>query len=225
MPSAASDTRPRPDDAPADVLARIREQTRELHRSLERRAPLLDPELTLPAYLGWLVLMRDFHARIEQALQAAGFESATGWSHRSRVALAAQDLAVLSLQPEIVSHAEGCFEGLEFPSSVAGLAGALYVVEGSALGGQVILKLLGRRLGLSAQRGASFFAPHGEDPGPHWAACIELLHELARDDALADSIVAGAEQTFQALDTAAGRWQAGGVRLTDAATIRPTADS
>ena len=210
----ATETEARQVDAPADVLTRIRAQTRELHRSVERRVPLFDPGLDLPAYVGWLRLMGAFHARVEQALQAAGFEAATGWTHRSRAELAAQDLAALGLQPDGIDHADRCFAGLELPATVPGLAGALYVVEGSALGARVILKQVGRQLGLSAQHGASFLAPHGEDPGPRWSACLELLHALARDDARADAIVAGAVQTFGALDQAAARWQAGSLRTT-----------
>ncbi|MDT8295496.1 hypothetical protein RQ744_16070, partial [Roseomonas mucosa] len=53
--------------------------------------------------------------------------------------------------------------------------GALYVLEGSALGGQVILRRAEAALGLGPERGASFHASLGRPVGEGWRRFRQAL--------------------------------------------------
>ena len=50
----------------------------------------------------------------------------------------------------------------------AAIVGALYVIEGSTLGGKVIARQLAAHLGLNAAKGARFFHGHGAATEAHW---------------------------------------------------------
>ncbi|MCC3160472.1 biliverdin-producing heme oxygenase [Hymenobacter sp. 15J16-1T3B] len=74
------------------------------------------------------------------------------------------------------------------------LLGAMYVLEGSTLGGQVIARQLARA-GLAPRR---YFSGHAEQTGALWKSFCQLLGAEATADNEA-AIVAAAIQTFQLL--------------------------
>ena len=76
--------------------------------------------------------------------------------------------------------------------------GALYVVEGAALGGQIVARHLFARHGLTAERGASFFANGGDPVGPRWKAFRAILDATEEFG----SVLAGATATFLAFESA-----------------------
>ena len=78
----------------------------------------------------------------------------------------------------------------------------MYVLEGSTLGGRVILRQLTPRLGVRAGEGASFLAGYGEDTGKHFKAFGEALRTFVAREGGLDRIVAGARATFASFE----RW-------------------
>ena len=78
--------------------------------------------------------------------------------------------------------------------------GALYVLEGSTLGGRVIMKMLLRQPGTPLRpEHLNFFAGYGEETGPKWTALVSVLNQWEHESA---TIVEAADQTFQCLS----RW-------------------
>ncbi|MES2784137.1 MAG: biliverdin-producing heme oxygenase [Pseudomonadota bacterium] len=85
-------------------------------------------------------------------------------------------------------------------ASPAALFGSLYVLEGSALGGQVISRRLLQLHGLTADRGAAYFNGHGSDTGRMWRQFRNLLDaELVDSQANRALASASACRTFDAL--------------------------
>lgn len=76
----------------------------------------------------------------------------------------------------------------------AQLLGAMYVLEGSTLGGQVIA----RQLAAAGIEGRTFFASRAERTGPLWKQFGQLLEAAAASED-ADAVVASAILTFQTL--------------------------
>lgn len=70
--------------------------------------------------------------------------------------------------------------------------GALYVLEGSALGGRMILKHLAARG--ADLRGLQFLDPHGEAVSERWRAVVALIE---RETSAVDQVVEGAIAAFQ----------------------------
>jgi heme oxygenase len=75
------------------------------------------------------------------------------------------------------------------------LLGAMYVLEGSTLGGQVI----SRQLAKANIPLRSYFSGYGERTGPLWKVFCQLLSQEATPDNQA-AIVQSASLTFQKLD-------------------------
>lgn len=120
----------------------------------------------------------------------------------------AQDLAALGWPwPAHAATADPC-AGLHLPDALAAL-GSLFVVEGSALGGQVIVRRLGTQAALAPA--LRYFQGHGEATRARWRRFCALLAEVERecsDTPLPGpprwcSAVQAAQATFDALCHAA----------------------
>ncbi len=72
-----------------------------------------------------------------------------------------------------------------------------YVLEGSALGGRVILRQL-KPLGLSEAAGASYFAGDGPETGRRWTTFLARL-EAVGTPKRRPGVIAGAFRAFEAL--------------------------
>ncbi|TXD71199.1 biliverdin-producing heme oxygenase, partial [Mitsuaria sp. TWR114] len=78
--------------------------------------------------------------------------------------------------------------------------GSLYVLEGSALGGQVLTPMLLARHGLTPERGAAYFHGFGERTGAMWREFRQLADAQAgANETDRDAACHAAVQTFQAL--------------------------
>jgi heme oxygenase len=74
--------------------------------------------------------------------------------------------------------------------------GALYVIEGSTLGGLIITQMIRKQLGLN-QKGLSFFQSYGEHSTTMWDTFKLTLNQQADTIADADTIIAAAAATFR----------------------------
>jgi heme oxygenase len=184
-----------PPESPA-ILPRLRLETRPFHDAVEQNPfnlALGTGTVTAADTAQFLAKMYGFLESYEAQLHAhaAAFGPAWKLDYRYRAPLILQDLARLGhdaappLYPEQLP-----------PTSRAQLLGAMYVLEGSTLGGQVIARQLDKA-GIAAH---AFFTGRAERTGPLWKVFCEQLTEAAEtgeDDPAA--IVAGAVHTFQAL--------------------------
>ncbi len=136
------------------------------------------------------------YARTLQVLHAvrAGWEPVLDrffpGQQRPHLARLAADLAVLQRAPLPAApppHA----------GNIAEAWGVRYVLEGSALGGRVLLEQAAA-IGLSATHGARYFAGEGAETGRHWADFLAQL-DAAATDAATPAIIDGARAGFSAL--------------------------
>lgn len=182
------------------VLAELRLATAEMHKAVERKTPFFDPAFDRMAYVRWLDVMHPFYAAVDAAVRESGFGRASGWDYRPRCGLIETDLMHLATRgPAEVRGSIGLLQPVAALRTVGEVAGMLYVIEGSSLGGQVLLKVLGRAAGVTASAGASFFSPHGDDPRPRWGAYIELLGRSCTDSGSVQDAVRGATVAFSVL--------------------------
>jgi heme oxygenase len=145
----------------------------------------------------WEVLVRP---RLPASLQA-------WFDERSRWPLLERDLAALGLRPAEVPDPVAA---LALPDRAA-LFGSLYVLEGSALGGQVIARRAQQLWSLGPDNGAAYFNGWGARTGARWAEFRALLHREADAPAAAQhSACLGAVATFEALQACFARVLADG---------------
>ena len=74
--------------------------------------------------------------------------------------------------------------------------GALYVIEGSTLGGKIISKMMAKQLNIENNKGLSFFSGYGEETERMWASFKELLNRQPQNEADAELIINAANDTF-----------------------------
>lgn len=178
------------------LLDHLRARTRSLHEALERdsgMAVLLRDDLTETAYAALLARLHGFYAPLDAAL--APHYAALGLAPADRAGRLARDLDALGapLRPGTPETSAAAAPSA-FASEGEAL-GALYVVEGAALGGHVIARHVGRTLGLTPARGLAFFSSDGAHVGARWKAFVA---HLDASDASPTAVVAGATSTFHA---------------------------
>lgn len=82
-------------------------------------------------------------------------------------------------------------------NTVGQLVGALYVIEGSTLGGQLISRSLNQHLGLTLNTGARFFYGYGEQTALMWQSFIDFADCISGDETQCQAAEQSAWQTFQ----------------------------
>ncbi|GBU18586.1 MULTISPECIES: biliverdin-producing heme oxygenase [Methylobacterium] len=175
---------------------RLREETAAPHEALERDLDWQARVASLDGYRDLLARLRGFHATLEPEIAGALGDDAF-LDPRRRIEALDADLACLGLTPAAV-------EALPRPQSL-GLAGpdealgALYVFEGSTLGGILIGRHVRALHGLSPEEGCAYYAGRGERAGPMWRSFCERLDAVGETPGAAEAVSAGAARTFRAM--------------------------
>lgn len=180
------------------LAQRLRLETRDHHDRIELAFDLDGRLASRAAYRDLLVRLHGFHSGFEAAARPrlSGTDFAR---YLDRGALIARDIAALDAASGALGVNAEAHEGppLELPDRASAL-GALYVVEGSILGGVLIAKEVGRRLGLSAEGGAAFFAGHGRETARTWAEFCRMLDAEAGSE-IGDEAIASAGRTYRVM--------------------------
>ncbi|PJJ79669.1 biliverdin-producing heme oxygenase [Mucilaginibacter auburnensis] len=135
-------------------------------------------------YFGGLELLIDKHINTQNL---------PDYTDRRKTAALANDLTNLkgNLPPKA--------EDTELPqiNNLLQAFGALYVIEGSTLGGKIISKMVQQHLGITDGQGLSFFNGYGEDTGNKWVQFQQKLNAIAPTEAQQTEVIAAANNTFE----------------------------
>lgn len=181
----------------APLFERLRTETALAHRDLESRLDLASDTLDVPRYVRLLRNFRRATAAYETVVASVlpaplqpMFES------RRKTAMLDDDLRFFDARPDDHAPEQAAMEhlvGLDRHAAV----GAMYVFEGSTLGGAVVARHLERQLGLKTLQGRSYFTPYPGRTGAMWHAFKERVDATVGDDPSAhDAIVCCAGATF-----------------------------
>ncbi|RZA00252.1 MAG: biliverdin-producing heme oxygenase [Proteobacteria bacterium] len=178
------------------LLEEIRSRTEPLHRELEA---VLDIPFQVNTPAQYTALLAEFHALYgpwEAALsQYADQFAGLGIQlpARNRVPNLEKDLRQVGGEALLQSASPSAAQLNSFPEAL----GFLYVLEGSTLGGQVLVRLFRERLGLPSEA-LHFFNSHGPQVGKMWKEfCAGLQTFEATASAEENSaVVAGARMGF-----------------------------
>jgi heme oxygenase len=164
------------------VLGRLRAATGDLHRRIEQRIDLAD-RLSDPDRR--VATIRRF-----AAFHMAGEATLAPWRARVPGLGAGRRQSVLrrfaTTQP---------LPPFPAPANRAEALGMLYVLEGSTLGGRLILRTLARR-GIHDRR-LAFLDPHGAETGARWRGFLAVLARELDDGRLAGDACHGAVAAFR----------------------------
>jgi heme oxygenase len=193
-------------DQPAPVPANLREReaahvvlkrlTAGAHAQIET---LIHVEARLGCRDDYRMLLERFwglHLPLEAALAELDWRgSGLSMAERARVPMLRADLMALGHVPHTLAALPLC-PALPPLDSRAAALGCLYVLEGSTLGGRIVLKQLRSSLGLTPASGAAFYAGHGARTGTLWRAFVEALDAGVETAAEQAAAVESALATF-----------------------------
>jgi heme oxygenase (biliverdin-IX-beta and delta-forming) len=196
--------------AGATFLGRLRSETQALHASAEGS---IAAAVRLHDVDGYARLLRSLHplyASIEAQLAAfpdwSTLEPPLDLVRRRRAHLIDADLRALGAFGSCSGVRRGALPVLEeFPRAF----GALYVVEGSRLGGCVLARQASRAVGGVVEGACRFLRSDGSEVGPLWRELRTALGRYAtHSGSLArDAVVSGAIDTFYCFDRQLARWE------------------
>lgn len=184
------------------VITSLRQATRDRHTALEGilQLNLLSHRSYLDALRGFELFLSMWEPRIDAALE---LPLRDWFASRSRRRLLQRDLAQLHSGRDEQEHAHQVCEQAVYRIELVGAAatfGSMYVLEGSALGGQVIARAARVSLGLTPENGAAYFNGKGRHTAASWAEFRMLLEEqVGPDPAACQQACNAACQTFDAL--------------------------
>jgi heme oxygenase len=179
----------------------LRDSTRVQHARLEERVAIERRVRDRAAYVDLLKRFHGFYVPVEERL--AGFADAF-WvngidlEERLKARKLKGDLCAFGEPASTPANAELVPAMTTFSCAV----GCLYVLEGSTLGGQIIMRHVRESLSLDAATGAAFFSGYGPRTGSMWQAFLKFLGALPFDEQERAQAIGAARQTFESLE----RW-------------------
>jgi heme oxygenase len=183
------------------VLERLRARTGPLHVRLETTVSTLGLAANETGYRRYLEKLLGFHVPLEldlsrvRGLDALGLEREA----RSKVPLLRADLAALGVDAKAQRNLGWCTSSPPV-REVAAALGALYVVEGATLGGQVLFRELSARMPRTMQLASRYLRVYGAATGTRWQTFVQSLATLESEaeQQLAEQTAAA---TFEAIET------------------------
>lgn len=179
---------------------RLKLATTTVHERLHRHpgfAAVASGGVALDDYRALLGRLYGFHAPFETSLGEPP----------QRTRRLESDLAVLGLDEERIRALPLC--GFIPPTGTSSRRlGALYVIEGSALGGLVLARGLDGLLGRGATEGRAFFMGEGRGARRAWSTFLHQLSMLDGDPAAEAEAIDAARETFAAFESWLERWRA-----------------
>ncbi len=182
-----------------NIINKLRIHTSTLHSALEQTSlsvSLLDENVSQDDCVAYLQKMREIVAFYEAKVFSGLSETLTDLPKREKLLLIDKDLKYLA--PHALSSTIFKNPVAENPS-VAYALGCMYVMEGSTLGGKVILKHVSKALGIIPEQGGSYFAGYGEETGHYWKSFLHILQEYSANNDADDEIIRGAKDTFTSI--------------------------
>ncbi|PZO01124.1 MAG: hypothetical protein DCF28_10385 [Alphaproteobacteria bacterium] len=173
--------------------------TREVHERLHHHSGLAAVQsgsIDTQGYTRLLARLYGFHEPFER--EARLVPTRTAWLEN--------DLAAFGIGPEPLAALPRC-GGFPDLSSDEAMLGALYVVEGSALGGVTLARRLEGLVGHGTLDGRSFFSGNGSRTGDAWRAYLLRLSNASRAIEDRATITAAAVATFALFEQWIDGWE------------------
>lgn len=180
------------------ILAELKQRTAHQHQQTEDGVDLMRDDFSLKEYQNLLIRFYAFYKPFEARMQSAIEEKAIAFDYTARLNMPRlqNDLQSLGMTKEEIAAIEP-FDSLPTLESPEKIFGALYVVEGSTLGGQVIARHLKEKFGLDETSGIAFFSGYGKETGKMWNAFREKISGFAETTDNHEEIVKSANATFE----------------------------
>ena len=173
---------------------RLREQTQAHHQALEKAIiPFIKNIRSTDDYAALLLIFYTYFGGVELLIdEALDSESMSDYPQRRKAAALLNDLGVLNVTVQPLA------DGNVLPEIKNNLQalGAMYVMEGSTLGGIHIRKMIGDRLPQLTADAFTFFNGYGNDTQEMWQKFKMNVDAAATSRADEEIIIAAANDMF-----------------------------
>ena len=178
-------------------LDQLRKSTANIHHQVEAlpvSRSLMSDQVTLEDYLFYMRCMQEVMEAYDDVIIPRIKPYFPDVEERKKLPSLSKDIRYLSQQ----CNFSQTIAPLEMPviSSDAVAVGMAYVIEGSTLGGRVILKHIQQRFDLEPLTGAAFFTGYSQRTGSMWRTFLDLLTQYAIQQQQEQQIIDGAIQGF-----------------------------
>jgi len=181
-------------------IQNLRKHTAVSHKKLEENylsKMILNERVTLIDYQNYLSALYGVTLGCENSVFPHIKHIITDLDQRYRSQLIAQDLLATGFSAQQIA----ALPVYRFAfSSAASYLGAMYVLEGSTLGGRVLYKHINKTLGLTPENGCGYFWGYGEQTGTMWKSFISSFTQFALETGQSADIMEGAVNTFTIID-------------------------
>ena len=175
---------------------RLRQATAEAHKNVETAMALEERCTALPAYRALLSELWGLYAPLEARLATLQWDSVgIDFPQRTKTPWLQADLTILGASEFDI---EALPRAVDLPSiqCLADGFGALYVLEGASLGGQIIMRRIKSDLGLDQRTGARFFSSYGADVGERWRGFVATMTAFGNAEDRVQAMERAALATF-----------------------------
>ena len=160
---------------------RLREATRPQHDAVERCLSIHEQTTSTGDYCRLLQNMWGFYSPLENALLRLNWRgSDIVIDDRCKSGWLKSDLMDLGHELQHIDKLPQC-SAIPIIDSVPRGLGALYVVEGATLGGQVIVRQLAPELGIGPVFAGRFFSSYGAAVSRMWLSYLTALQKVGCD--------------------------------------------
>jgi heme oxygenase len=184
--------------SPSWMVDRLNQETSAFHAEADRDIDtLFRPRVSVDDYRDYLVRAYGFEAPLEAALAlSSSLDMMLDLRSRARAGLVAQDLLRLGMRPAAVTDLPLCLTVPQFRSTAEAL-GWMYVAERGALAHSVIRRHLMTCLPEAMVNASAYLQSAGGLLGTRWRQFGAALDDVATHPAVADRIVASANEAFR----------------------------
>lgn len=186
-------------------LIELRKETEENHRKLEA-APLskllLSEEVSTEDYTRYLHYMREVITYHEQNVIPLIAQYFPDMAQRSKLNAIEEDLRTLPASNQIGETYHPSTTWATVPFAM----GYMYVMEGSTLGGRILLKHIKEKLGFDEHNGARFFSGYGDVTGRYWKTFLDIFSRYAIKGNHAQEVIEGAKAAFSSIENYFSRY-------------------
>lgn len=174
-------------------IEKLRTETKSIHQALEKALiPNIKQANSPEAYAQILKIFYGYFNAMETLLDAQLSDKIVpAYTQRRKSNAILQDLKSINSNSNLAVAKD-----LPHITNVNEALGALYVLEGSTLGGRVITKMLMQNLNLTDAAQLQFFSGYGDQTEAMWGSFLSTLNQHATDDVAQHEIINAATETF-----------------------------
>lgn len=184
----------------------LRTQTMPCHKALEQNpysVALMAHEANIDNYATYLKKLYGFVKPYEQHVFAKVDGVIADVETRRKTVLLENDLKALGYSEAQINTLP--VYSYPAPATTAQALGAMYVLEGSTLGGNIIYKRLNHLIGVDKETNGKYFTAYGEASGMKWKAFMDAFATYATENNAEQEIINTAIATFTNMDMWLGK--------------------